>query len=510
MNSQRGALLFFSILGTLTFAGPVSWEPNRAGLQGVFSRSGQITLERSIVGFDSLVAFRNSQNLEARGTLIHITRNLLVFEVYNPYSVVQLSEVLRDLRIMRGERTIYEGRAVVSNLVATGLMLIVSATLVDPWKDLVGLSPGHGVLEEVQAFVQDYEANHRLRPSYQLAISNLRAFLGELSRWLSQVEVATGADGPDFPEDLQEEFQKELQQPVAPKLDELYHVFEEEAKQVPPEEVVVHKAFARKEIHPLILCSPFLHRVFTKPLGYAGDYEMVNMMLDNPIRGQNTYGKLLNSYHLQSGPVRAHRNRVSILKEYLRSETARLANKPGPVRILNVGCGPAIEVAQFLRASPLSDHCEFHLLDFNAETLVYTRNKLEEAKRKGTRTTGLNYLHKSIHELLKDAARRDSSSLGPFDIVYCAGLFDYLSDRVCSRLVDLFYDWTLPGGSLLVTNVHTANPIRQFMEHFTEWYLIYRNEADFLAMASELRGKTRAYTDATGINVFMEIRKVDP
>ena len=52
---------------------------------------------------DSVVLFSNSQGDSGQGTLVHLTRNLAVFEVYNPYSLVQLSEVLQDVRILRGE-----------------------------------------------------------------------------------------------------------------------------------------------------------------------------------------------------------------------------------------------------------------------------------------------------------------------------------------------------------------------------------------------------------------------
>src|SRR6185436_15808901 len=106
----------------------------------------------------------------------------------NPFSIVQMSEVLNDMKIARGEHTIYEGRAVVSNLVATGLMLIVSATPVDPWTDLTGLEPGKGLREEVNQFVNTWGAANRLRVPYQLAVSNLRNFLGDLARWLDQVQ----------------------------------------------------------------------------------------------------------------------------------------------------------------------------------------------------------------------------------------------------------------------------------------------------------------------------------
>ena len=102
------------------------------------------------------IAFRNSQGLEASGTLLHLTRKEVVFEVYNPYSIVQLSEVLSELRIIRGQRPIYEGRAVASNLVNTGIMLIVSATLVDSWIDIdLDLDPD-SVAAETRLFVEDW------------------------------------------------------------------------------------------------------------------------------------------------------------------------------------------------------------------------------------------------------------------------------------------------------------------------------------------------------------------
>ena len=100
------------------------------------------TLHDPAEATDSLVVFRNSQGISARGVLMRLSRDQIVLEVYNPYSIVQLSEVLQDLQIRRGDRTIYTGRAVVGQLVSTGLLLIVSATLVDPWSDLIDLTPG--------------------------------------------------------------------------------------------------------------------------------------------------------------------------------------------------------------------------------------------------------------------------------------------------------------------------------------------------------------------------------
>jgi hypothetical protein len=111
----------------------------------------------------------------------------------------------------------------------------------------------------------------------------------------------------------------------------------------------------------------------------------------------------------------------------------------GKTRVFNLACGPAVEVGRFLREHEESDLTEFDLLDFNAETLEYTRERLTEARMSAGRETTAAFLP-ALGE--PDPPRRrqgdTDEELNNYDIVYCAGLFDYLSQRVCQRLVDLF------------------------------------------------------------------------
>jgi extracellular factor (EF) 3-hydroxypalmitic acid methyl ester biosynthesis protein len=141
-------------------------------------------------GLDRAVTFRNSQGNEARGTLISVSRSVVVTEVYNPYSIVQLSEVLSELRILRGDRCVYQGKAVVSSIVPTGVMLIISATLVDAWQDLSGVATKEEMQQEIESFISDFDRTHSLHPDYQLTVAKMGGFLAELSRWLDQVDVA--------------------------------------------------------------------------------------------------------------------------------------------------------------------------------------------------------------------------------------------------------------------------------------------------------------------------------
>ena len=194
-----------------------------------------------------------------------------------------------------------------------------------------------------------------------------------------------------------------------------------------------------------------------------------------------------------------------MLVNRLMEETRRARPINDPVRILNIGCGPAVEVSRFLACSELSNACHFTLMDFNEQTLAHARKHLEQARSAHGRRTKFEWKHKSIHELLRNAAQ-SRNAVPEFDLVYCAGLYDYLTDRVCSRLTSLFYGMVKPGGLVVATNVHPSNPVRYYMEFLVEWYLVYRDEAKMQALA---RGMPRPQitTDETGVNVFMDLRK---
>jgi extracellular factor (EF) 3-hydroxypalmitic acid methyl ester biosynthesis protein len=177
------------------------------------------------------------------------------------------------------------------------------------------------------------------------------------------------------------------------------------------------------------------------------------------------------------------------------------------VRILNVGCGPAVEIQRFIEMHPDPGRLSFTLVDFSEETLAYTRSCMDNAARAKGKTVDIKYVHESVHDLLKRAVRPDAAADSDlFDFVYCAGLFDYLSDKVCARLLQYFVQRSREGGNIFVTNVHLNNPQIGVMEHVLEWHLIYRDERMIESVLPSPREATRIYTDGTGVNVFAEFR----
>ncbi|WP_367847813.1 class I SAM-dependent methyltransferase [Rhodoferax sp. WC2427] len=460
---------------------------------------------QSLTAIHPVISFRNSKHDAVRATLISHQRGSLVMEVYNPDALVQVSEVLHDLTVRAAQQIVYQGRAVVVSLVNTGLMVVVSVGLMDAWNEVGPIQAGPAAAgEAATAFVQDWASRFNVRRDYQVVVSEMRAYFFEVARWIDQLDVAgrlpRDADGRIPPEVF-----VELGTPLLHKGREYLRWFDREAALVPDALVPLHRSFAQSAIHPLILRAPFVHRTFSKPLGYAGDYEMVNQIVGDPRQGPSSYFQLVNFMFLQAGVAQAHRNRIGILFDRLEALAAQAVQARRPMRVLNIGCGPALEIQRLVQTNPHFDRLEFVLVDFSEESLDHTRRMLDALHQGTGKTLHLTLQHASVHQLLKRGnLAQPLSEAERFDYVYCAGLFDYLTDKVCNRLIRYMVNQSRVGGKLLLTNVHSSNPERRWMEHFLEWHLICRDEADVQRILPPGLCNTTVYTDATGVNIFSE------
>ncbi|SRR5581483_4470822 len=460
---------------------------------------------------ESSVTWRSSHNGEVHGRLVRLARHRVVFEVYGPSGLLRTSEVLSEFEIVLRERTIYSGRATVSSLVATELMEVCEASLNEgSWQDVdftLALGRNGKMRAMFNSFIQDWQKWYRIQPEYKVIIADMQSFLTDLRFWADQLELGLRALPAEARAQTEDKLVAELAPPLIPCVNTLFEKFEAIALSLEEDSRAAHRSYMRRQLHPLVLCAPFAHRTYEKPLGYAGDYEMVNMIVRNGFEGGSLFAKLLNTWFLRQPPAEAHRNRIQYLKSRLEEEAARAARAGRRARILNLGCGPAVEVQEFLKESKLSDCLELTLLDFNDQTIQYARTALEDIKKRFHRTTGLTFQKKSVLQVLKEAAR--ATSPPQHEMVYCAGLFDYLNDRACKQLMDIFYDWTAPGGLVATTNVEPANPMRNGMEHLLDWTLIYRTGAGMrtLAPRQAQEDAVSVYSDPTGVNVLLEVRK---
>jgi len=462
---------------------------------------------------DSWVTFQNIQGTELQATLLRLNRHLAVFELYSPNAVLRTSEVLGDFNVIYQDRTLYSGRAVVQNLLNTGLVVVCEASLDEGWRDVdfeIDAGQPAKLCGEFNDFIEEWQKLYRVQAEYKVAVADLQTFLSELRLWLEQVELGIRSSPTGDRIELERAVARGIQEPAVQAIQSLFERYEAVAQGIQEDLQPAHRAFAKRQVHPLLLCSPFVYRTLRKPLGYAGDYEMVNMMFRDPCEGSSLFAKIVNIYALRLPPIEAHRKRILYLGEQLRNETLRVSRAGRPARIFDIGCGPSHEIQNFLSQSSLSDRAHFTLVDFNEETLTHLGKTLQGLKQQHGRQTSIDLKKKSVHQILKDSAKTaHSPNAGQFDFAYCAGLFDYLSDRICRQLLDLLYQMVAPGGLLVVTNVD-QHPSRGEMECFLEWHLLYRNAQKLAQLVPDYispEAITLKCDDSTGVNVFLEVRK---
>jgi extracellular factor (EF) 3-hydroxypalmitic acid methyl ester biosynthesis protein len=470
---------------------------------------------------ESSVICQSSQGVEFGATLLRLSRYLAVLEIYDPGLVLRVSEVLTSFKIVIRDRTIYSGRAVVSSLVNAGSVVVCEVRLDEGSFNVASFSPADaaGLAKEgFDGFLRQWQKVYRVTPEFKVVVADMQTFLGDLRLWLDQVELEIRSMPTGDRVQAELETATELGASMVPAFNAMHERFEAVSAGIATEFRPVHQSFAMRQLHPLVLCSPFGYRTFHKPLGYAGDYEMVNMIARDPYEGGSLYAKLVNLWFLKQWPAEAHRNRIKYLKKVLTEECLRGERRGRPIRILNLGCGPAREIQEFLAEEAISDFAQFTLWDFNNETIEHSTSVLESLRRQHGRRTQIQFQKKSVHQVLKEGSKPTvvSTTNGKgdstrYDLIYCAGLFDYLTDRTCKQLTNIFYNWLAPGGKLAVTNVHDSKPFRHMLEFVLDWHLIYRDASKGRLLLPDKAPAdwSRVENDSTAVNVFIETRKPD-
>ncbi len=458
------------------------------------------------------VAFQTAAGVELRGPLGRMMRHSATFEIYSPKTILSTSEALTEFSINFQGKVIYFGRAVIRSLVETGGKMVCDVALDEQRWLAVDLQASDNAREnaanEFGKFLQEWQKIYIVSPEFKIAVSDMQTFFRELRIWLNQLELQT-QPAYQVHDGRESEITLQLAALAVPAINALFEKFEAVAKELGSDQRAAYASYMRQNLHPLVLCAPFASRTFQKPRGYAGDYEMVNMIIRNGFEGDSLFAKILHFWFVSQPPAEAHRNRIAYLVAAIQRENLRLSRLSRPMRVFNFACGPAAEVQKFLQTCPFPADLHFTLADFDQETLEFARRFLRANKALPQSELKLNFRKMSVLQLIKEARKSVQAEADGFDLVYCAGLFDYLPDNTCKDLMDIFYDLLAPGGLLIATNVEESNPLRYGMEYLLDWHLIYRNDKNLLDIRpqnAEL-DEVCVRADDTGVNLFLEVRK---
>jgi len=451
------------------------------------------------------------QGLEIRGTVLRLQRFQLVFEVYQPGVLLRISEAIEDFRVFLDGESAYFGRAVVTNVVHLGVAMTCEVRLEEPGLQSGSASGENGdgdCLQRYERWFRSWEQHEQIRPEFKMAVMAFHSYLSDFKSLCEQFEISVLAHPSRGRAEAEMELAEQLAPPVLSTVNALRERFLESSQGIDPEHYGAHEALVRRHLHPLFLCAPFGYRTYQKPLGYAGDYEMMNMIHRNTYEGGSLYAKLVHYWLVNQPPSESVRRRVAHLKRRVLEETVRVG-RGRPVRVLNLGCGPAREVQEFIAEHPLADNVEFTLLDFDVETLDHVKSAINRAKGAHGRQTAFAVRRISVTQLIKESSQPGRRPLGAdFDLVYCGGLFDYLSPRICRQLVGMLYEYTAPGGLVVVANMWDRfRPFSEMLEFLLDWHLVYRSAKDLEGFIPSPGLRECAPVSEDGINLFLELRK---
>jgi extracellular factor (EF) 3-hydroxypalmitic acid methyl ester biosynthesis protein len=268
----------------------------------------------------------------------------------------------------------------------------------------------------------------------------------------------------------------------------------------------VHQRFYRRHLCKFYHRAPLLRRAYYKPLGYAGDYEMMNMLYRDHAEGDTLFGRVLNVYACQEAAAQANINRISYFDRRIRALIEQ--NPKGRLRIASIGCGPAHEIKNLLQRHPeLGERIDIALVDQEERAIQYCERTLAPlAASTGAR---IHFIGESIRRLL--TARSLGDALGTRDLIYSAGLFDYLSDRSFEALIRALYGATAEGGHMYIGNVNLdANTTKWSMEYASDWHLIHRTKRQLLDLTRGLPtnpGLVEVESEPLGVNLFLHIMR---
>jgi len=282
--------------------------------------------------------------------------------------------------------------------------------------------------------------------------------------------------------------------PLDEPLDRLVSSLETLRASLPPDDWTrTARSVVTHPLTHLLHQDPFTRRCYTKPRGYPGDARMLDYIYGEVDDDDSTtLGRRILAAN-QNGPApRAVRYRRDVLAGAIDAA----ADRVGRPRILAVASGHLREAdaSQALQARRIG---ELVALDQDARSLAVVERAFGDL--------GVRTVHGRVRDLI--VGRHDG--LGRFDLIYAAGLYDYLRDEPAQRLTATLFAMLNAGGILLIANFQPGIRDRGYMESFMNWHLIYRTldqiEALTRAVPTPELARTSRFEDPTRNIGFVEM-----
>ncbi|MEO9893712.1 class I SAM-dependent methyltransferase [Aurantibacter sp.] len=230
--------------------------------------------------------------------------------------------------------------------------------------------------------------------------------------------------------------------------------------------------------------------VLRKPYGYPGDFLLIDKIYTE-FKTRNTAFRIWDEYFQQQTVPKAIRNSKEYFKKIIENKSKVTKN----LKLLNVASGSGRELF------------EMYANNINGCKITTTCVELDDyaiAYSKGLNTEynhHIEYVHSNIFNY---------NSVEKHNIIWSAGLCNYLSDNGVILLLEYLKNKLLPGGEIILGNFNKENnPSRNYLEIMGDWHLIHRTGKQLLHLAKQagfLNSQISIDREALNVCLFLHVK----
>lgn len=225
--------------------------------------------------------------------------------------------------------------------------------------------------------------------------------------------------------------------------------------------------------HPimeLLLQDPLAAHSYQKPRGYPGDAELLDLVyLESEGLEKHTVaselGKNIFEYTSKVKACGAVRARKELLAREIKAVLSRVPKS----RILSVASGHLRELGLV-----------------NMEGDAFAQFVAFDQDTKSLQRVSKEWAHLGVRPVLGHIKDLGNNGFEKFDLIYAAGLYDYLSTPVAKKLTTLLFHLLDPGGVLLLANFLPDIWESGYMEAVMDWWLLQRSKAEIESLIEVL------------------------
>lgn len=238
-------------------------------------------------------------------------------------------------------------------------------------------------------------------------------------------------------------------------------------------ELAAARRACREISSPWLLRSRLFARAYLKPHGFPGDFRLIEWIydLERDAFEDATQPAIVNCLDYAFSTLHSVRAMWDRRRWFARLLAREHESALGELRVLDVACGSARSVADFLTALPSPGDVTITAADRDPAALAYCRTSSLAPWADRLRTVCVPI--KALGVSLEGAQ---------FEVIIAGSLFDSVDDTSATALLGKLRALLAPGGILALSNLHPSDPSRTLREWLVDWSMNLRDKPRLAAL----------------------------